>query len=293
MLPTPDDTPAPHPPAPGAPAPDGMLTLSGIDEPVTLDRLAGGWSIYQLKHGHRFSTDDLMTAWLGAAAAPGARRLLDLGAGIGSVGLLTLWRLDQDSPELAEGRTLHMVEAQAVSHRLARHTVMRNGLEGRITALSGDLRDLDGLPPGPFDLITGSPPYIPADKGHHSPHPQRAACRMELRGSIFDYARAAARCLAPDGVFVVCFAGQDPRGEAAIAAAGLHLHARLDVRFRAILPPTICLLTARAAPLPDGQPVDRQVFTIRDDQNVWTSPYLQMRAEMGGPPLSAVAPVAP
>ena len=59
----------------------------------TLDLLAGDWGIFQLRGGHRYSTDDLPTAWTAARARPSARRLLDLGSGIGSVGLVTLWRL--------------------------------------------------------------------------------------------------------------------------------------------------------------------------------------------------------
>ena len=53
------------------------------------------WSIYQLKRGHRFSSDDLLTAWMATEVAPDAMLQLDLGAGIGSVGLLSLARRQQ------------------------------------------------------------------------------------------------------------------------------------------------------------------------------------------------------
>lgn len=250
----------------GALAPEG-------GEAVTLDRLAGDWRVFQLARGHRFSADDLLTAWFAASVAPGARRLLDLGAGIGSVGLLALWRAGPEA-------RLWMVEAQEVSHRLARRTLTWNGLHGRVTPRQGDLRDPEAVPPGPFDLVTGSPPYIPLGRGHVSPHPQKAACRMELRGTVADYAAAAARVLAPEGWFVVCFAGADPRAEAGLADAGLRLHLRRDVRFRARLPPTITLLAARRVPaeltrLPD--------LVIRDEHGRWTSEYLDIREAMGTP----------
>ena len=48
--------------------------------------------IAQLKEGHRFSNDDAFCGFFAAEAAPDARRLLDLGSGVGSVGLITLWR---------------------------------------------------------------------------------------------------------------------------------------------------------------------------------------------------------
>lgn len=250
---------------------DGAVAPEG-DEPVSLDRLAGDWVIHQLVRGHRFSADDLLTAWFAAGIAPGARRLLDLGAGIGSVGLMTLWKLGPEA-------SLVMVEAQEVSHRLARRTVAVNGLEGRVEPRWGDIRDPGTLPEGRvYDLVTGSPPYVPLGKGHVSPHPQRAACRMELRGTIADYALAAARTVRPGGWFVACFAGTDPRAEAGIAAAGLHLRRRRDVRFRAHLAPTITLLAATPEP---GDRVDEAPLVIRDHTGEWTDAYLAIRAEMG------------
>ena len=39
----------------------------------TLDALSGHFRIYQLRRGHRFSTDDLLTAWYGTSAAPDPR----------------------------------------------------------------------------------------------------------------------------------------------------------------------------------------------------------------------------
>ena len=68
-----------------------------LGEPVTLDPLAGDWKLFQLKRGHRFSTDDLLVAWCAQQARPGAQRLLDIGAGIGSVGLMTLAGMPEDA----------------------------------------------------------------------------------------------------------------------------------------------------------------------------------------------------
>lgn len=241
-------------------------------EDVTCDRLAGDWRIWQLKRGHRFSADDMLTAWMAAGLAPGAGELLDLGAGIGSVGLMTLWRM---APEAR----LTMVEAQDVSHHLARRTIETNALGARVSARHGDLRDPASVPEAAhFDLVTGSPPYIPLGKGVVSPVPQRAACRMELRGTIADYAVTAARAMKPDGWFVACFAAGDPRAEAAFPAAGLHLHVRQDVVFRAGQPPMIVLLAGRHVP----GPLDRRdPLVIRDPFGEWTDAYLDVREAMG------------
>lgn len=243
-----------------------------IDEPVSVDRLAGDWVIHQLERGHRFSADDLLTAWLAAEVAPEARLLLDLGAGIGSVGLMTLWRMAPDAQ-------LTMVEAQEVSHQLARRTLATNGLTHRVTPRLGDLRDPSSVPETDhFELVTGSPPYIPLGKGHVSPHPQRAACRMELRGTIADYARTAARAMRPEGWFVCCFAAGDPRAEDGLLAAGLHIRVRQDVVFRPGQAPTIALFACTRAA---GPREDRAALSIRGENREWTEPYLDIRAVMG------------
>lgn len=243
-----------------------------IAEPTTYDRLAGDWQIHQLRRGHRFSADDLFTAWVAAEARPEARRLCDIGAGIGSVGLMTLWRMVPEA-------TLVALEAQEVSHELMKLTVADNGLGDRVECRLGDLRGPDSLPETrAFDLVTGSPPYIPLGKGVVSPHPQRAACRMELRGSIADYAMTAARIMREDGTFVVCFAAADPRGEPALAAAGLHLRVRQDVVFRGNQAPLITVFVATLAP----GPCDRRApFCIRGSDGEWTEAYFQMREAMG------------
>ncbi len=261
-------TPLPAPPNP---------ELHELPDPeVTVDHLAGDWKICQLRRGHRFSADDMLTAWFATDIAPTATEQLDLGAGIGSVGLLSLWRLPPDT-------RLTMVEAQVLSATLAARTVALNKLGHRVFGRRGDLRD-DAVVPETdhWPLVTGSPPYIPLDKGVCSPHPQRAGARMELRGTVADYARRAARAMRPDGWFVFCFSGIDPRAEAAVADAGLHLRVRQDVYFRAFLPPTVALFAATRSP---GPREDRPPLVIRDHGGGWTEPYLRIRSQMGGPNL--------
>ena len=56
-----------------------------------------------------------------------------------------------------------------------------------------------------FDLILGSPPYFPLDAGVLSEHPQKVACRFEVRGTVAAYLEAAAPRLAPGGMVSVVF----------------------------------------------------------------------------------------
>lgn len=234
----------------------------------TLDRLAGDWRIYQLKGGHRFSTDDLMTAWTAWRARPDALSTLDLGCGIGSVGLLTLWKLPPEAHLVG-------VEVQEMSLELARRTVAFNGLAERVELHRGDLREFRVQ--RRFPLVTGSPPYFPVSKGVLSPHPQRAGARLELRGDIFDYCRAAAHHLTPDGQFCFVHAAADPRPEQAVEAAGLKLVQRQEVIFRSDQPPLIALFRCAW----EGSRQPDTLFTVRGPDGRWTDEYLAMRAEMG------------
>jgi tRNA1(Val) A37 N6-methylase TrmN6 len=233
----------------------------------TLDHLAGNWKIYQLKGGHRFSADDVLTAWTAARVAPRADRILDLGCGLGSVGLLTLWRLPQAH--------LTGVEVQEISLALAHKTVIHNQLEQRVNWIHQDLRQ--PLELGRFPLITGSPPYFPLGKATVSPHPQRASARCELHGDVYDYCRTAAVHLEPEGRFVFVHAASDARPAQAIEKSGLTMLACQPVHFRSHLPPTVSLYTCAW----HGQRHDPDPFVIRDQAGRWTAEYLEMRRLMG------------
>ena len=228
--------PGPHPPGGLEP-----------EEGETLDHLCGHFRIFQYAKGHRFSTDDLLTAWFGTTWCPQARRIADLGSGIGSVGMAAAWR--------CPGATLHTVEAQDISARLARKSAAYNGLLDRYTIHEGDLRD-PGLFPGeaPFDLVLGSPPYWPVGTRVEASHPQAIPARLEVRGHIGHYAQAAARILAPGGVFACVFPlDQVERAEAAYRDAELLLLHRQDIIFKEGEPYGIALFAgSRRTDLPPG-----------------------------------------
>jgi tRNA1Val (adenine37-N6)-methyltransferase len=239
----------------------------------SLDRLTESWRIFQLRKGHRFSTDDLLTAWMAWRFNPEATDCLDLGTGIGTVGLLTLHKMRPSA-------RLTAVEVQEISYSLARRTVNLNALQNRVELVLGDLRSAKVLSSGRlWDQITGSPPYFPVGTAVISPHPQRAGARMELKGDVFDYCAAAARVLAEGGFFTFVHAAGDPRPEQAIQASGLQLRCRRNVRFRADRSPTIALFVCAWG----GDRQDEPDFVIRDKKGALTAENRSMRVEMGGP----------
>lgn len=187
------------------------------EDPVTDDALTSRFRVFQRTRGHRFSVDDRVTAWVAGKLATRVRPrcLLDLGTGLGSVGLM----LAHVCPE-AE---LTAVEAQDVSFALLVRNVARNGVDTRAHLHHGDLREVvPTLPARTYDLVTGTPPYLPLGTATPSSDPQRAAARIELRGGIEAYLVAAAHAVTEDGHVVVCADGRTPtRTTNAARAAGL------------------------------------------------------------------------
>ena len=209
-----------------------------VPEGQSLDSLSGHFRIFQYKDGHRYSTDDLLTAWYGTQAAPAPARVLDLGSGIGSVGMIAAWRL--------QAAQFVTVEAQKISVALARKSVRFNGLESRYEIRHGDFRDPKNIKADEtFDLILGSPPYFPLDSGIHAEHEQKVACRFEVRGSINDYCDIASKHLALGGIFTCVFpiepGHQELRVLEATNKAGLSVLRRRNVILKEGEPPLLGL----------------------------------------------------
>jgi len=236
----------------------------------SLDALSGHYRIFQLKKGHRYSTDDVLTAWYGTTWCPSATTALDLGSGIGSVGMTAAWRL--------QGTRFVTIEAQDISVALARRSACFNGLQARYEIRHGDFRDPALLSADEkFDLILGSPPYFPLDAGVHGDHSQKIACRFEVRGTIADYCRVAALHLGWGGVFACVFPinpeAQAERVRTAARDAGLTIIRSRPVVFKEGEPPLLGLFAmVRSEHLPEH---------FRDQ--TWQEPALIIRTRTGAP----------
>ena len=240
--------------------------------------LAGNWRILQRLDGHRTSLDDLVTAHVAASlvASPAHSRWLDLGTGVGSVALFLAWRFPQ-----ARGLG---VEVQALSAAMARRSFAWNGAADRVEIRDGDFRDSALLAgQGPFDLVTGTPPYFPIGSGPQSDRTQRAPCRFEHHGGVEAYCEAAARLLAPNAPFVACEAWlQRARVEPAGRAAGLSLTHWREVIPREGKTPLFVVFAMTAASQP-GALVKPSPLVVRDRQGRRTSEFAAVREAMGMP----------
>lgn len=262
-----------------------------LGERITLDALSGpvgpaghpllhddsgaeaGWLIAQRLKGHRHSADDVLTAWYALQACPRVPEHLDLGTGIGTVGLLTLWGMGEEA-------RLTCVEAQEISFRLLQSNLELNGIRHRVDASLGDLRDLNLEKK--FPLVTGSPPYFPANAGVVPQDSQKAHARFELRGDVSDYARAALRHVAPGGWFVLCFPSrQKQRAIDGITGAGLKIVRMRDVVPRETLPPLFSLFACRLPGDVDGEMQVEEDLVVRHQDGKLTAEMAGVRRGFG------------
>ena len=269
------------------PIPPGASSPPDIPADETLDAISGHFRLFQLRDGHRFSTDDVLTAWYGTTWAPRASSILDLGSGIGSVAMIAAWRLP--------GARVVTIEAQEESVRLARKSTAYNGLEARYEIREGDFRDQGASKDAPlrederFDLVLGSPPYFPLDAGVHGDHPQKVACRFEVRGDIADYCGVAARHLSAGGIFACVFPEEQlPRIEAAAHTAELAIVRRRPVIFKEGEAPLIALFAMmRRLDLPEqmrGRTWVEPPLVIRAADGSVHAEYSAVKLSIGFPP---------
>lgn len=270
--------PGPVPPGARGHGPD-------LESGETLDAISGYFRIFQLANGHRFSTDDVLTAWYGTTWSPCARAILDLGSGVGAVAMIAAWRLPN--------ARLVTVEAQAESVRLAKKSAQWNGVEERYEIRQGDFRDAGVVGAAErFDLVLGSPPYFPPGSGIEGDHPQKIACRFELRGTIADYCGTASRHLENGGLFACVFpvspAEQHKRVHDGALAAGLSIVRWRPVVFREGERPLLGLFAMmRSDHLPASMranPWEEPPLIIRTREGAVHPEYSAVKLSFGFPP---------
>ena len=177
------------------------------------------------------STDSMVLGHF--AKLPKNARVLDLGAGCGTLGLLLC----------ARWGNCHItgVEIDPVSHEGALENIRRNGLEDRMESICADLRSLP-VAPGSFDVCVSNPPYFtggPASQSH-------GCARREDLCSLEDVVAAASKALKYGGDF---FLVHRPERLGQICAEackyGLEAKRLLLVRHRSDGPAALILVALR------------------------------------------------
>ncbi len=258
--------PGPSPAGPG----DRADLAPAADE--DLSYLTGDWRIFQKRSGHRWSLDDLVTAWIATRDRDPSVpcRALDLGCGLGSVLLAVAWKLPH-----AE---LTGIEAQADRAAMARRSIAYDGCADRCRVFDGDLRE---AALADFELVTGTPPYFPRGTGTESAKSHALACRFEVRGGVEDYLAVAAKAVAPTGTICICSAAiERDRVRDAIAALPLAWREHWD-----IIPRDGKAALVAVDVLAPGAPRAPALHTlvVRDRASQWTPEFLRVRDAMGMP----------
>ena len=242
-----------------------------MGEELFVSGLVGPYRIFQRRAGHRHGIDDATTAWYALQKTPPVRKTLDLGTGIGTVGLAVLWSLGQ-------GAELTCVEAQEISFRLLIENISGNGLNGCVRAIHGDIREVDLGER--FPLITASPPYFPIGTGSPPDDSQKAHARFELRGDVGDYAKAAKRHITEDGLFVFCFPFQQKsRCIRLVTDAGFRLMTIRDVMPMKSKPPLFSLYSASLSFT--GMVTEEEPLIVAFENGRYTPEMLAIQATRG------------
>lgn len=172
-----------------------------LDLPVhpdeTLDTLLSkGLRIIQKRKGYRYSIDAILLAHF--CHLKKGNRVIDLGTGNAIIPILLAAR--------GLAGQIVGVEIQAELIDMARRNVVINEMQGRISLMQRDARDLpDCLDKASFDVAITNPPYRPVRNGRVNPHLQKALARHEILGSLEDMARVASFLLRPRGRFYVIY----------------------------------------------------------------------------------------
>jgi tRNA1(Val) A37 N6-methylase TrmN6 len=179
----------------------------GAGEIVTSqDALLGGrLGLRQPVRGHRVGSDAILLA--AAAPAAGIRRLVDVGAGVGAVGLAILQRMPDAGADL--------IEQDAGLAALARQNAAANGLQERVRVICADVLDSRerrpaGLAAEAADLVVTNPPFFEAGRVRVSPHPGRASAHVfaasrpdEAKAPLEGWIGASLALLQPGGRFLM------------------------------------------------------------------------------------------
>ena len=116
-----------------------------------MEILSGKYTLTLCDGGFPLSTDSMVLADF--AKLPRSARVLDLGSGCGTLGLLLLAK--------DNGCTVTGIELTENAHRCALENIRANALEGRLYSVCADLRAMpECIQPGSFDVCVSNPPYF-------------------------------------------------------------------------------------------------------------------------------------
>jgi len=168
-----------------------IANMEGI---LTEDALLGGRvQLLQPARGYRVAIDAVLLA-AAVDAAPG-QRILDLGAGVGAVGLCLAARL--------AGCAIVGIELQMALAELAERNANLNGMADRVRTVVHDLARPLPADLGRFDYVVTNPPYLAAAVADPSPDPSKALATVESSADLARWLAVATAAAEPAGTLLI------------------------------------------------------------------------------------------
>jgi tRNA1(Val) A37 N6-methylase TrmN6 len=172
------------------------------DTPATLDAFLGGrLTIAQPARGYRAGLDAVLLAATVAADGEASATVLDVGAGVGTVGLCVAARI--------AGTRITLLEAQPDLSDLAAQNILRNQLQQRVRVITADVYDNPaslralGLDADTFDHVVCNPPFDIEGHGRRPPNASKARSHVMPVGALEQWARVLARYCRNGGTLTI------------------------------------------------------------------------------------------
>ena len=223
-----------------------------------MEQLPNGFTLSLCPGAFPLSTDSMVLAHF--VRLPKNARVLDLGSGCGTLGLLLCSR----------NETCHVtgLELDADAHTASLDNIHRNRLEARMESICTDLRSVSSLfSPGSFDVCISNPPYF-----HGGPASQKTpTARREDNCSPEELFAAASRCVKYGGDF--CLVHKPERLAQLIAEGsknGLEAKRLCLVRHKADAPVNLILMQFRKGAKPG---LIWEELTLRNQDGTVTEDY--------------------
>lgn len=182
--------------------PDVRSAERAADLDITDDAFLGGQlHILQPRSGYRAGIDAVLLAAVVPRRGDRPLRLLDVGAGVGTVGLSSARRIP--------AAHVVLLEREPRMAALARDNATRNGLDDRVHVVEADalapaaaLASL-GIAVDSFDFVLANPPFHTEGRGTPAPARIKAAAHAMPEPALDRWVRAMARHAAPGGTAVM------------------------------------------------------------------------------------------
>ncbi|MFN3480443.1 MAG: tRNA1(Val) (adenine(37)-N6)-methyltransferase, partial [Thermodesulfovibrionales bacterium] len=170
--------------------------MKKISGEFTLDSIRD-IKLYQPRAGYRFSVDSLLL--FNFVNLQRAKKIADLGAGSGIIGILLAKKYNES--------TVCLFEIQPALFESARRNIEINSLQERVEALNVDMKEIPSLYPSlrsNFDIVVSNPPFRKIRSGRINPDKERAMARHEIAIDLQGLVAVSEFLLRPGGrLFII------------------------------------------------------------------------------------------